>query len=47
MVSVERVKEYSELQSEAEWDSSPELTNLLRDWPQTARIEFINYSGQL
>ena len=43
MVSMERVKEYSELTSEAQWESSP--TNKPRDeWPSTGTIEFVNYS---
>ena len=43
MVSVERVKEYSELQSEAEWNS----TNSTRPpvgWPSKGKIKFVNYS---
>ena len=43
MVSVERVREYSELDSEANWESTDELRPN-HNWPLNPRIEFINYS---
>ena len=43
MTSVERVKEYSELKSEAEWDSTQDLKPP-QDWPRSGGIQFVDYS---
>ena len=43
MVSMERIKEYSEIESEADWDS-PEQIKPPIDWPKNATIEFLDYS---
>ena len=43
MVAVERVREYTNVKSEAEWESlwnsKPSI-----DWPTEGKIQFINYS---
>ncbi|XP_054157394.1 ATP-binding cassette sub-family C member 2-like [Oppia nitens] len=44
MVSVERVREYSQLNSESEWESS-DSNKPLDNWPTKAWIEFIDYSA--
>ncbi|CAD5115099.1 DgyrCDS4110 [Dimorphilus gyrociliatus] len=42
IVSVERVKEYSETPAEAEWNI--DRTRPPREWPQSGRVSFDNYS---
>ncbi|XP_066904292.1 multidrug resistance-associated protein 1 isoform X2 [Halyomorpha halys] len=41
IVSVERIKEYTETPQEAAWDST--TSNVSEDWPQEGKVEFINY----
>lgn len=43
IVSVERIKEYSETQPEAEWESPPE-NKPFKIWPNQGRIQLQNYS---
>ena len=43
MVSMERIKEYSEIESEAKWDSDDQFRPP-DNWPNKATIEFIDYS---
>lgn len=40
IVSVERIKEYSETPQEAAWDCTNIVSN---DWPQEGKVEFIDY----
>ena len=42
IVSVERIKEYSELQSEDSWTNEENKPD--EKWPQNGEIEFKNYS---
>ena len=42
VVAVERLKEYTDLEKEAEWNI--EATSPKADWPREGRIEFKNYS---
>ena len=43
MVAVERVREYTNVKSEAEWESSWNNKPSI-DWPKEGKIEFISYS---
>ncbi len=43
MVAVERVKEYTELESEADWDSI-DCFKPNKDWPNAGRIDFCDYT---
>jgi hypothetical protein len=43
MVAVERVKEYTELESEADWDSI-DCFKPNKDWPNSGRIDFCDYT---
>uniref|UniRef100_A0A8C9SE94 ATP-binding cassette, sub-family C (CFTR/MRP), member 3 n=1 Tax=Scleropages formosus TaxID=113540 RepID=A0A8C9SE94_SCLFO len=42
IVAVERVKEYSETETEAPWDVEDKKPP--PEWPQTGKVEFLNYS---
>lgn len=42
IVSVERIKEYSEISSEAPWEKPHK--NLSKFWPETGVIEFNDYA---
>ena len=42
IVAVERLKEYTDLQKEAEWNI--EATRPKSEWPNDGRIEFKSYS---
>ncbi|XP_035826503.1 multidrug resistance-associated protein 1 [Aplysia californica] len=44
IVSVERMREYSELQSEAPWTAETDATRVTEEWPATGRVEFVDYS---
>jgi ABC-type multidrug transport system fused ATPase/permease subunit len=44
MVAVERVREFTELDSEAEWDSNDRYKPN-SDWPTTGRIDFSHYTA--
>ena len=44
IVAVERLKEYTDLDKEAEWDV--EETRPKPNWPAEGRIEFKNYSSR-
>ncbi|XP_066905610.1 multidrug resistance-associated protein 1 [Halyomorpha halys] len=41
IISVERIKEYSETPQEAAWDST--TNDVSKDWPQEGKVEFIDY----
>ena len=44
IVSVERIKEYTELSSEAEWHSSTAATKPAADWPNKGVVNFDHYA---
>jgi ABC-type multidrug transport system fused ATPase/permease subunit len=44
MIAVERVREYTELESEAEWESNDRYKPN-SDWPTTGRIDFSHYTA--
>lgn len=43
MVSIERLKEYSEVESEADWTSTYAIKPK-SEWPNEGKIEFFNFS---
>lgn len=43
IVAVERIKEYSETPTEAEWESSDEKLKPSSAWPQEGKVDFNNY----
>ncbi len=43
IVGVERIKEYSETPTEAEWESSDEKKKPPPSWPQEGKVDFNNF----
>lgn len=43
IVAVERIKEYAEIEQEANWDSEKVAEKPPQNWPQHGAIKFENY----